>query len=174
MTLMRLHSHGLLTDEHTKLTEIRTQRNQEGLFLQDQQLKCRRPRVAKKRPKNCLAQQGHKYQDLMHPKISLAHLEKIILIFLSGIILSLLAFLGEMVISQSQKHTDKIDMYSLKQWYPTVRTFENLSPRTELPISSKGGDHKAMAIVLGITRIREPLTPDLAGKPTLNGYKICN
>ena len=37
-----------------------------------------------------------------------------------------------------------------------------------LPISSNGGDHNPMPIKLGITSINPPLTPDFAGKPTLN------
>ena len=39
-------------------------------------------------------------------------------------------------------------------------------PRTELPFSSRGGDQRPIPITLGMTKIRAPLTPDFAGKPT--------
>ena len=37
-----------------------------------------------------------------------------------------------------------------------------------LAISSSGGDHNPIPIRLGMTSISPPLTPDLAGNPTLN------
>ena len=40
-------------------------------------------------------------------------------------------------------------------------------PRTEFPISSKGGDQRARPITPGMTSIMAPETPDLAGRPTV-------
>ena len=45
-------------------------------------------------------------------------------------------------------------------------SLQNWIPRTELPRESSGGDQRATAIRLGTTRRTQPLTPDLAGKPT--------
>ena len=45
-------------------------------------------------------------------------------------------------------------------------TEENWRPRTVFPISSRGGDQRAMDMTLGTTIMRQPLTPDLAGSPT--------
>ena len=45
-------------------------------------------------------------------------------------------------------------------------TLQNWIPRTELPRESRGGDQSATAIRLGTTSRIQPLTPDLAGKPT--------
>lgn len=46
-------------------------------------------------------------------------------------------------------------------------TSENWRPRTVLPFSSNGGDQSAMAMQFGMTRTSAPLTPDLAGNPTV-------
>ena len=46
-------------------------------------------------------------------------------------------------------------------------TLQNWRPLTEFPISSSLGEYNATPIRLGITNIIPPLTPDLAGSPTL-------
>jgi len=43
----------------------------------------------------------------------------------------------------------------------------NATPRTLLPIRSRGGDHIASPIMFGTTRTISPDTADLAGSPTL-------
>ena len=37
-----------------------------------------------------------------------------------------------------------------------------------IPMSSRGGDHNPIPIKFGMTRTSPPLTPDFAGRPTLN------
>ena len=51
-------------------------------------------------------------------------------------------------------------------------TWQNCSPRTEFPISSKAGDQSPIPMTLGTTTMRAPLTPDLAGKPTFKIQSI--